>query len=78
MSTISAIAHTIDQLLTQRKELLQENHELKLHLSRLQQELVQTQAPTKVQPDHEPKQQLEDKLNQLIDLFDQVTDIPHE
>lgn len=78
MSTISAIAHTIDQLLTQRKELLQENHELKLHLSRLQRELVQTQAPIKVQPDHEPNQQLEDKLNQLIDLFDQVTDIPHE
>lgn len=78
MSTISAIAHTIDQLLTQRKELLQENHELKLHLSRLQQELVQTQAPIKVQPDHEPNQQLEDKLNHLIELFDQVTDIPHE
>ena len=84
MSTINALAHHIDQLLTQHRTLQHEHAQLQISMSVLEQELLQQQAEnTLAKEQSRPNKQLsnqalEDDLNHLISLFDQATDAHHE
>ena len=84
MSTINALAHHIDQLLTQHRTLQHEHAQLQISMSVLEQELLQQQAEnTLAKEQFRPTKQLsnqalEDDLNHLISLFDQATDAHHE
>lgn len=84
MSTINALAHHIDQLLTQHQTLQHEHAQLQISMSVLEQELLQQQAEnTLAKEQSRPTEQLsnqalEDDLNHLISLFDQATDAHHE
>jgi regulator of replication initiation timing len=84
MSTINALAHHIDQLLTQHRTLQHEHAQLQISMSVLEQELLQQQAEnTLAKEQSRPTEQLsnqalEDDLNHLISLFDQATDAHHE
>lgn len=84
MSTINALAHHIDQLLTQHQTLQHEHAQLQISMSVLEQELLQQQAEnTLAKEQSRPTKQLsnqalEDDLNHLISLFDQATDAHHE
>ena len=84
MSTINALAHHIDQLLTQHRTLQYEHAQLQSSMSTLEQELLQQKAENILAKEQAPpteqlsNQALEDDLNHLIGLFDQATDAHHE
>jgi predicted nucleic acid-binding Zn-ribbon protein len=85
MSTINALAHHIDQLLTQHRTLRQDYVHLQSRVKELEQQLLEQQqaANTLLQeqnlesdPAHD--QTMEDELSHLIGLFDQVTEAHHD
>ncbi len=84
MSTINALAHHIDQLLTQHRTLQHEYAQLQISMRTLEQELLQQKAENRLAKEHIPpidqpsNQALEDDLNHLISLFDQAKDVHHE
>jgi hypothetical protein len=81
MSKINALAHHIDQLLTQHRTLQQDYVHLQSHVKELEQQLLgqQLSANTLLQAKNLASEQaydpsMEDELNHLIGLFDQVTE----
>jgi len=85
MSTINALVHHIDQLLTQHRALQHGHAQLQSRVAELEEQLLQQQqaAKTLIQaPDLESEQahnqNLEDDLNHLIGLFDQATEARHD
>ena len=85
MSTINALVHHIDQLLTQHRALKHGHTQLLSRVTKLEEQLLEQQqaANTLVQDPHPESEQahnqnLEDDLNHLISLFDQATEAPHD
>jgi|TARA_B110001469_G_scaffold56242_1_gene54152 hypothetical protein len=85
MSTITALVHHIDQLLTQHGALRQEHTQLQSRVTELEQQLVKQQQHTNsltsdadLESDRAQNQTLEDELNYLISLFDQATETKHD
>jgi len=86
MSTITALVHHIDQLLTQHGALRQEHTQLQNRVTELEQQLIeQQQEASSLSPDthlleseHAHNSTLEDELNYLISLFDQATEAKHD
>jgi len=84
MSTINALVHHIDQLLTQHRALQHDHAQLQSRVAELEQQLLQQQAEnTLTQEPHLESEQahnqnLEDDLNHLIGLFDQATEARHD
>ena len=84
MSTINALVHHIDQLLTQHRALQHGHAQLQSRVTELEQQLLQQQAEnTLTQEPHLESEQahnqnLEDDLNHLIGLFDQATEARHD
>jgi predicted nucleic acid-binding Zn-ribbon protein len=85
MSTINALAHHIDQLLTQHRALQQDYVHLQSRVKELEQQLLEQQQAAntllqekKLAPEQDHDQTMEDELNHLIGLFDQVTEAHHD
>ena len=85
MTTITALAHHIDQLLAQHGALQQEHAQLQSRVTELEQQLVKQQQNTNsltpgahLESDWAHNQTLEDELNYLISLFDQATEAKHD
>ena len=84
MSTINALVHHIDQLLTQHRALQHGHAQLQSRVTGLEEQLLQQQAANALtqDPDVESEQthnqNLEDDLNHLIGLFDQTTEARHD
>ena len=84
MSTISALAHHVDQLLTQHRTLQLEHSQLQRQEVELEQQVWQQQAAnnldqnTHVESNRAHQQTLEDELNGLISLFEQTTETKHD
>jgi cell division septum initiation protein DivIVA len=85
MSTINALAHHIDQLLTQYRTLQQDYVHLLSRVKELEQQLLEQQqsANTLLQEKNLESEQahdqtMENELNRLIGLFDQVTEAHHD
>ncbi|MFT5929843.1 MAG: hypothetical protein ACI9GE_000022 [Oceanospirillaceae bacterium] len=85
MSTINALVHHIDQLLTQHRALQHSHTQLQSQVVQLEQLLLQQQqtADTLAQDKHVESerahnQTIEDELNHLIGLFDQATEAHHD
>jgi hypothetical protein len=85
MSTSNALAHHIDQLLTQHRTLQQDYVHLQSRVKELEQKLLEQQqaANTLLQEKNLGSEQahdqtMENELNHLIDLFDQVTETYHD
>jgi hypothetical protein len=84
MSTINALVHHIDQLLTQHRALQHGHAQLQSRVTELEEQLLQQQtANTLTQDPHLESEQahnqnLEDDLNHLIGLFDQATEARHD
>ena len=84
MSTISALAHHVDQLLTQHRDLQLEHSQLQRQVVELEQQVQQQQAAsnldqdTLVESNRAHQQTLEDELNGLISLFEQTTEAKHD
>ena len=78
MSTISALAHHVDQLLTQHRTLQLEHSQLQRQVVELENQVQQQLAAsnldqdTLVESNRAHKQTLEDELNGLIGLFEQT------
>ena len=84
MSTISALAHHVDQLLTQHRTLQLEHSQLQRQVVELENQVQQQQAAsnldqdTLVESNRAHQQTLEDELNGLISLFEQTTETKHD
>ena len=84
MSTISALAHHVDQLLTQHRTLQLEHSQLQRQVVELEQQVQQQQAisnlvqDTLVESNPAHQQTLENELNGLISLFEQTTETKHD
>ena len=84
MSTISALAHHVDQLLTQHRSLQLEHSQLQRQVVELEQQVQQQQTAsnldqdTLVESNRAHQQTLEDELNGLIGLFEQTTEAKHD
>ena len=89
MSTISALAHHVDQLLTQHRTLALEHSQLQRRVVELEQQVQQQQVQqqqaasnldqdTHVESNRAHQQTLEDELNGLISLFEQTTETKHD
>ena len=84
MSTINALVHHIDQLLTQHRALQHEYAMLQSSVAQLEEQLIKQQAANAlaqeafVKPAQAHNQNLEDDLNYLISLFDQATEAHHD
>ena len=84
MSTISALAHHVDQLLTQHRTLALEHSQLQRRVVGLEQQVQQQQTAnnldqdTLVESNRDHQQTLEDELNSLISLFEQTTETKHD
>ena len=84
MSTISALAHHVDQLLIQHRTLQLEHSQLQHQVVELEQQVQQQQAAnnldkdTLVESNRAHQQTLEDELNGLINLFEQTTETKHD
>jgi uncharacterized protein (DUF3084 family) len=85
MSTITALVHHIDQLLTQHRSLQHDYAQLQSKAGQLEQQLLQLQPNSDnlkqdkyLEPDPAHDQTIEDELNHLIGLFDQVTEVRHD
>tara|TARA_B110000285_G_C14870085_1_gene488734 strand:- start:258 stop:512 length:255 start_codon:yes stop_codon:yes gene_type:complete len=84
MSTISALAHHIDQLLTQHRALQLEHTHLQSRVMELEQQVQQQQAASNLaqdihlESDRAHKQTIENELNGLISLFDQSMETKHD
>ena len=84
MSTISALAHHITQLLTQHRTLQLEHSQLQRRVVELERQVQQQQAAnnldqdTHVESNRAHQQTLEDELNGLISLFEQTTETKHD
>ena len=85
MSTINALIHHIDQLLTQHRALQHGHAKLQSRVAELEQQLSQQQQvadtltkDTHPEPEQTNNQALEDDLNYLVGLFDQATEAQHD
>ena len=84
MSTINALAHHVDQLLTQHRTLQLEHAQLQRQVVELEQQVQQQQTAsnldqdTFVESNRAHQQTLEDELNGLISLFEQTTETKHD
>lgn len=85
MSTINALIHHIDQLLTQHRALQHGHAKLQSRVAELEQQLSQQQQAadtlaqdTHLEPEQTNNQALEDDLNHLVGLFDQATEAQHD
>lgn len=85
MSTINALIHHIDQLLTQHRALQHGHAKLQSRVAELEQQLSQQQQAadtlaqdTHLEPEQTNSQALEDDLNHLVGLFDQATEAQHD
>lgn len=84
MSTINALVHHIDQLLTQHRALKQSNIKLQSQVTQLKQQLLQPPDSTALNADATSAsdaayiQTLEDELARLISLFDTATEAHHD
>lgn len=84
MSTINALVHHIDQLLTQHRALQHDYAMLQSSVAQLEEQLIQRQAANAspqeafLKPAKAHNQNLEDDLNHLISLFDQATEAHHD
>ena len=84
MSTINALVHHIDQLLTQHRALQHEYAMLQSSVAQLEEQLIKQQAANAlaqeafVKPAQAHNQNLEDDLNHLVGLFDQATEAHHD
>ena len=79
MSTISALAHHVDQLLTQHRTLALEHSQLQRRVVELEQQAASNlDQDTHVESNRAHQQTLEDELNGLISLFEQTTETKHD
>ena len=84
MSTINALAHHIDQLLTQHRTLQQNHVHLQSRVKELEQKLLEHQQAANtlfqeknLESEQAHDQTMKDELNHLISLFDRVTEAHH-
>ena len=85
MSTINALAHHIDQLLTQHRTLQQNHVHLQSRVKELEQKLLEHQQAANtlfqeknLESEQVHDQTMKDELNHLISLFDRVTEAHHD